>query len=630
MSRILLPPWNADWFGIAFSQPSLQLARTRSRLPEAVFPGERLAVMGHAVLGGIYQPQEPLHIELAREGKAPRILTIPQPPDRLLQAAFAQVLTMQLDPQLSPQSFAYRPKLSPMQALHAALAWIRQGLDWIVRADIRSFFDQISPALLCTTIGQFIDDQRARTLLQSWLQKIKPAHAQGIAQGAPISPLLSNLYLDALDRELTAHGIPALRYADDLVLFASSQGQAEQQLGILTQLLRKLALELASEKTMIGSSTDRIAFLGQTLGQIPQPPPKSDSPKAARPANRIAALLAAPRKTCNTLEARLRTLYLDQPGGYLKLAAGRLILTRQGKTVREFLLQHLDLIIARGHLALSSAVLLACQQHHVSLIWLSPYGRVLGVQAGSRQGSDMLRAQCRCENDAAFSLRVARCMVSAKIDNQRLVLKRYARTRARLGLQVDGLLKRLATQVALATSMDVLRGIEGLAARDYFAAIGNLLPEEWGFHGRGKRPARDAVNAMLSFGYSVLYANTRALLEAVGMNPDIGILHASRAGHAALASDLMEEFRALVVDSTVLKLVLNRHITPTQFNLNEQGEMRMADEARIDFLHALEQKMNAMTSKDGPDYRRAIAAQAHKLRAVVLGEATEYQAFRAR
>lgn len=154
MSRILLPPWHANWFATAFSQNTLQLARTRCRLPQDEFPDERLIVMADAVMRGIYQPQAPTHVELPRDGKAPRVLTIPQAPDRLLQSAFAQVLSMQLDPQLSPHSFAYRPKLSPMQALHAALAWVKQGLRWIVRADIRSFEQ---PCLI-----QAIQPERAR------------------------------------------------------------------------------------------------------------------------------------------------------------------------------------------------------------------------------------------------------------------------------------------------------------------------------------------------------------------------------------------------------------------------------------------------------------------------------------
>ncbi len=357
------------------------------------------------------------------------MLTIPQPPDRLLQSAFARALATRVDMLLAPQSYAYRPKLSPQQALQAAANWLQQGLVWVVRADIHAFFDQISPALLAVTMTEFVDHKQARDLLWLWLQTVKPQHARGIAQGAPISPLLSNLYLDPLDRALAAQSIPAIRYADDLLLFAASRTQAELQLGILQTLLHSLTLELATEKTVIASSG--IQFLGQTLGQVCPPARKAPVPEPTKtPAKALPQARVKPRTARNALEPRLRTLYLDQPGAYLKLSAQRLILTHQGKTLREFLLRHLDLIIARGAFALSSSALLACKEHGVSLVLLATNGRVLGVQAAADQSSDVLRVQCKCEQDAGFCLRIATAIVTAKIENQRLLLKRYARSAA--------------------------------------------------------------------------------------------------------------------------------------------------------------------------------------------------------
>lgn len=636
MSQFLLSPWKSDWFSAAFSDSSLRMASNRCRLSEREFSEERLTVMRQSLLSGNYQPQTPVQVALQRTGKAARLLTIPQAPDRLLQSAFARALSAQVDILLMPQSYAYRPRLSSSQALQAAANYLRQGLHWVVRADIYAFFDQISPRRLAVSIEQFVDHTAAKDLLYLWLRTIKPPHVGGIAQGAPISPLLSNLYLDPLDRALATQGIPAIRYADDLLLFAAHQTEAEQHLFILNTLLDTLELSLAPEKTVIGSSG--MQFLGQQLeampplvqekpGQMKEAPSKS--PDATGKLVTQPRSSAAPRRS-NLIEPRLRTLYLEQPGAYLKLSAQRLILTHQGKTIRELLLRNLHLIIARGAFAISSAALLACQAQGVSFVLLTSNGWVQGVQTARGQTGDVLRAQCKRESDDEFCLRIASAIVVAKIENQRLLLKRYARSR-RLSLQQSELLlKRMALRSQVAGTLDELRGLEGLAAREYFSALGQLVDEQWQFHGRNKHPARDPVNAMLSFGYAILYANCRALLEAVGLHPDMGIYHASRAGHAALASDLMEEFRALVVDSTVLKLILQQKVKPEQFALNHAGEMRMADEARVEFLHAMETKMNMQVGKAGPDYRRTIAAQAHLLRAVLLGQSKEYLAYRPR
>ena len=237
---------------------------------------------------------------------------------------------------------------------------------------------------------------------------------------------------------------------------------------------------------------------------------------------------------------------------------------------------------------------------------------------------NLLIEQVYANANEELKLGLAQQMVKAKLKNSALVLARYERHRT---LNTDQQAKvRAAIQrlredrvsVKAATSLERLRGLEGQAARTYFEGFRNLLPKAWSFESRQRQPPPDPVNVMLSLGYTLLYHSVTGLLQARGFNPLIGFLHAMSAQHNALASDVMEEFRSIVVDTVVLDGCLNGKFKMSQFSMHEGG-CTMNKEATRQFIHAYESKLGMESQwawpgeASGADLRRKIDWQIMKL-----------------
>lgn len=155
-----------------------------------------------------------------------------------------------------------------------------------------------------------------------------------------------------------------------------------------------------------------------------------------------------------------------------------------------------------------------------------------------------------------------------------------------------------------------------MAANHYYSAWQATLETEWQFSGRKRRPPPDPINALLSFGYTLLFNNTFSLIRLNGLNAHAAFLHSERSGHPALASDMTEEFRALVVDAVVLKLVFNKRLTPEDFEITEQG-CRLNAQGRKRFITAFESKLNSRLKRPESEqhfsYRQCIEQQVQKL-----------------
>ena len=285
----------------------------------------------------------------------------------------------------------------------------------------------------------------------------------------------------------------------------------------------------------------------------------------------------------------LNTLYVTTPESYLRLDNDTLRVMLGDEARLRVPLHHLEAVVCMGHVGLSSPLMHRLADDAITLVLLYANGRFKARLEGGVSGNVLLRqAQHRAVDNTNFTLSLARAMVAGKIRNQRQVLLRGARESKLPADEADltrAVLNLAASIRALpaAASLYALRGVEGEAARNYFSAVNLLvradLRADFAMDGRSRRPPRDRMNALLSFFYSMWMNDCRSACEAAGLDPQIGFLHALRPGRAALALDLMEEFRPFA-DRLALTLVNRGQLSKTDFDTREGGAVMLQGDAR--------------------------------------------------
>ena len=340
-------------------------------------------------------------------------------------------------------------------------------------------------------------------------------------------------------------------------------------------------------------------------------------------------------------DALQRTLYVVEPGCELGKESERLQLRKGHVVLLEVAIIHVDQVVLFGQHAITPAAMQLCLSHRVPVVFLTRLGRFMGrLEAPDASHAALLVAQVNGLQDEAFRLALAQQFVAAKLDHSALLLARYSRRHAPSGEAGERLhntvlqLREDRRRVKAAGSLESLRGLEGQAARAYFEGLRSLLGAEWGFSARLKQPPPDPVNAMLSLGYTLLYHSVAGLLQARGLNAYLGVFHSSGGNHFALASDVMEEFRSVVVDGLVLDWCLNRQITPSDFKVHSEG-CSLAPETTRRFIHAYEDKLGmggglpeaSQQRQSAGDLRRRIDLQAMRLcHSLHARDARRYQA----
>lgn len=284
----------------------------------------------------------------------------------------------------------------------------------------------------------------------------------------------------------------------------------------------------------------------------------------------------------------LNTLYVLTQGAYLQLEHGTVRVTVEGEAPSRFPLARLSAIVAAGNVTLSPFLIMRCGEDGRSIAWLTRNGRFRGRLDPPVNGNVLLRrAQHLALDDEARTADIARQIVAGKVQNSRLMLLRAARERGR-GVQYEAL-RLAAAHLAgvLGRLRDVhelgaLRGLEGEAAREYFGVFGHMVRAGPKFEpeGRTRRPPRDRANALLSFLYALVRNECVSALEATGLDPQVGYLHALRPGRPALALDLMEELRPLLADRLALALVNRRMLRDDDFEAAPGGAVLLRDAGR--------------------------------------------------
>jgi len=311
----------------------------------------------------------------------------------------------------------------------------------------------------------------------------------------------------------------------------------------------------------------------------------------------------------------------------------------------------IDEVVVLGEVTLTASAMQLLLERNIEITFLSHYGQFKGRLSPPFSKNAVLRmAQYRAHLEMVKRCQLARRFVIGKLMNQRTMLQRYQRRQSDPEMkqvieQMGTLLHQLAalpldrTHVAqrlasgdnriAGTPLEAILGMEGAGSAAYFNCFGKLLsdPRQWPFPGRVKRPPTDPVNALLSFGYALLTNKVASAVQLVGFDHFVGYLHSSFYGRPALALDLVEEFRPIIVDSVVLTLLNKRMLTLNDFVV-ELGAYRLKDERRKVFFTQFEERLNEEVIHPlfgyTVTYRRCLELQARLLAKVLTGEIDEY------
>jgi CRISPR-associated protein Cas1 len=327
----------------------------------------------------------------------------------------------------------------------------------------------------------------------------------------------------------------------------------------------------------------------------------------------------------------MRCLYVSQQGCYVSLKAENLLVKREGQVLAEVQLPLVEQVLIFGKSQITTQAIRACLQKNILIVYLSRmgycYGRLASIERGYRYLS-----RYQQELSQGDRLIVARAIVGAKLKNSRVILLRQQRRRgtdnmARSIQSIEYLIERAEK----AENIERLMGFEGAGANSYFSALGDcLINPDFTFLGRSRRPPGNPVNAILSFGYQVLWNHLLALIELQGLDPYNACLHQSSERHAALASDLIEEFRAPIIDSLMLYLV-NRNVMSILEDFDyRDGGCYLNNSGRKKMLKAFIQRMEeeVQSSEDGKQPRWDLLHQQVKnFKAFVYSPTNGYQPY---
>lgn len=293
------------------------------------------------------------------------------------------------------------------------------------------------------------------------------------------------------------------------------------------------------------------------------------------------------------------TLYVTNAESYLSLDGENVVVRTEDEVLGRVPLHNLESIVSFGYRGASPALMGACAERGVDLCFLTQHGRFLSRISGPLRGNVLLRTkQYRVADHPAEAAPIAQMFLTGKIYNGRWLLEHFCRDHPmRINTEeVQRSIEQMKTALQMiptATSDDSLMGIEGSAAKAYFAAFPHLIlrnQEGFPFDGRNRRPPLDPVNALLSFTYTLLGNEIAGALESVGLDPAVGFLHVLRPGRKSLALDLLEEFRAPLADRFVLSLINLGTITPKDFERKENGAYFLNDNARRTFITAWQKR----------------------------------------
>lgn len=309
-------------------------------------------------------------------------------------------------------------------------------------------------------------------------------------------------------------------------------------------------------------------------------------------------------------------LYIVEPGSVIKKNGNRIQILFNDEILQDAPLHLLESLVITGKIIVTNAVLSTMLLENINVIWIGFNGKFIGRLQNVINGNIHRRhKQFQLYNNEEKRLNISKNLITGKTRNQRIILMRYNKYLKNKEINIIILkMHYMIKRIKLANTHTELMGIEGYVAKLYYKGIGKIVPKEFMFSKRSKFPSKDAVNSILSFGYTLLYNDITNILISKNMDPCISVLHSIKNGHHALSSDLMEEWRPIIIDSMAINMFKNGEFSESDF-IKKDEEVQISLDAIKKFIKKYETKMHSyhkFINVTGMDYRSSMEFQINK------------------
>jgi group II intron reverse transcriptase/maturase/CRISPR-associated endonuclease Cas1 len=637
---------------------------------------ENLEELQKELLRGRYTPEPLKHITLEKEDHTERPIGLSSLRDKIVQKTLALALGDYYEPHFNDKNYGFRRNKDTLKAVARCKDLLQKGSIWVLRTDIDNFFENINHERLMHIVASRIEDVKVVQLIASFLTNGSFAryryldNTEGIHQGDPLSPLLSNIYLNQLDWYLEEQGKAFVRYVDDISIFAHSKKEAEQSKVDLEAYLHSIDLHTNESKThIVHSVKEGFTFLGigfkgwelsiaksrleQSIAKFhratlqtkpfdqmivklnqhmqglsnyqlkvidvehPQmkllkeamvlalhervyKEKKRGTVKTKGVFTKKLMMLDFPfdfgkvekkdyikriiskafekhlaNKTYTKAENKSKgkkrqyakkyatssVLHISEPGLYIGMSKNTINIKKKGKVVHQMPKTQCErIIIASKGVSLSSNVVELCATLGIGIDFINssykietPYASLF---ANNNSYAKMTLLQLKVLGTPT-QMQFAKAFIKGKSKNQLNYLKNLDRHHDILEEEIDQMERRIKTTIKKATTPNELMGYEGQIAHLYWQALVKVLDAKVDFDGRVTRGADDVVNASLNYGYAILYGRVHHHAVRAGLSLNISFLHALDQSKPTLVYDLIEEFRAFVVDRTIVSMINN-------------------------------------------------------------------------
>ena len=702
---------------------------------------ENLEAVQNELLDGTYTPEPLKHIQIAKEDNTERPIGLGSLRDKVVQKTLSVVLTDYYEKHFNDKNYGFRRNKDTLKAVARCKDILYKGRVWVLRADIDNFFENIDHKRVMYLLAARIEDERIVTLVASFLTNGSFAryryldNTEGLHQGDPLSPLLSNIYLNELDWFLEEQGISFVRYVDDMALFAYDEKAIHQVKIDLESYLHSIELQLNERKTKIHHAIkEGFTFLGvsfkgyevsiaddrmkqsiarlhryckevkpfdelmvklnqflQGLGNYyfkiisPEHPQmklfeeamiealyervykekkrgtiktkgaftkKLDSIEYPFSFGKVQKKDYIKRIIAKAFEKYLATktytkaeeksaskkrkyakkyatssiLHIAEPGIYIGMSKHTITLKKKGRVVHQMPKTQCErIIIAAKGISLSSNVVELCSSMGIAIDFIgnsykieTPYASLYG---NNYSYAKMTLLQLGLI-DTPEQMKFAKAFIKGKSKNQLNYLKNLDRHHNMLREEIDEMEYRIKTTIRKAKTANELMGFEGQIAHLYWQALVKILENKVDFEGRVTKGAEDVVNASLNYGYAILYGRVHHHAVRAGLSLNVSFLHAMDGNKPTLVFDLIEEFRAFVVDRTIVSMLNNNE------PLKLDKEKRLDRKSRQLIAKNVLEKIGAFTrhKKASKKIDTIISEQAYMLARAVKG-LTAYKPF---